>query len=211
MRLVDLTYELYEGMFKFPGEYHPPVEVEQTGTFERDRCEVRRLTLGTHAGTHVDAPAHFIPGGQTIDRVPLQVLFARTQVIDAGTRHEGAILGPELFADTEFERARGVLIRTGWERRWGSQVFYRGFPVLAEGVIEDLMARGCAHLAVDFPLTVEAHQAALGGGAVLIENLCNLEEIGEKRPLLAALALRLRGGDAAPARVIAVEGWAEGG
>ncbi len=210
MRLVDLSYEIYEGMFKFPGEYHPSVEVALTGTFERDRCEVRRLTMGTHAGTHVDAPAHFVPGGLTIDQMPLHVLFARTQVIDAWTEQEGAVLPQNLFAHTEFDRAHGVLIRTGWERRWGGQGFYRGFPVLAQGVIEGLMARGCAHLAVDFPLTVEVHQVALGGGAILIENLCNVGEIREKRPLLAALALRLRGGDAAPARVVAVEGWAEG-
>jgi kynurenine formamidase len=211
MRIVDLSYQIYPGMFRFLGDYHPEVKVEVTGTYERDRCEVRRLTIGTHSGTHVDAPAHFIPGGQTIEQVPLDVLFARTQMIDAWTEVEGTVLPGALFDDADFARVGGVLIRTGWERRWGDAAFYRGFPALAGGVIQRLMARGCKHLAVDFPLTTEVHQVALGGGAVLMENLCNVAAITERRPLLSALALRLRGGDASPTRVVAIEGWPEEG
>jgi len=116
------------------------------------------------------------------------------------------VLPRELFAEADFVGVGGVLIRTGWERRWGDPAFYRGFPVLAEEVIQALMAKGCKHLAVDFPLTLEVHQVALGGGGVLIENLCNVRAIREPRPLLAAWALRLRGGEAAPARVVAIEG-----
>ena len=215
MRLVDLSYDIYAGMFKFHGDYHPQVEVEITGTYGRNRCEVRRLVLGTHAGTHVDAPRHFVDGGETIEALPLEIFFTRTRVVDAWTDREDGVLGPDLFPAVAFAPAggagapTGLLLRTGWEKRWGDPSFYRGFPTLGEGVAESLLRAGCRHLAVDFPLTVAVHEAVLGAGGILIENLCNVAELKESEPLLSALPLKVRAGDGAPARVIVIEGWPE--
>jgi len=194
-------------MFKFWRDYHPPVHSEITGTYEAHKCLVRRWELGSHTGTHVDAPAHFFANGKTLDDIPLTEFLCRTRVLDAPVTTASQQLPQALFQDLDFAaEPKGILLRTGWESRWGSAEFYQDFPVLPAGLGRELVERGCRHLAVDFPLGIEVHEIFLGAGRLLIENLTNLGALSEATPLLIALPLRLRGAEAAPARVVAVEG-----
>ena len=71
-RIVDLTYPIHEGMTTYPTHWHPVVEVTQLGRHGIENRETRKLVLGTHTGTHMDAPLHFIPGGNTIENLDLQ-------------------------------------------------------------------------------------------------------------------------------------------
>ena len=64
-----------EGMQTFAAHWHPFVEITQLGRHGIENRESRKLTFGTHTGTHIDAPRHFIPGGQTVDRVPLELCY----------------------------------------------------------------------------------------------------------------------------------------
>ena len=69
MKVIDLTKRLYDGMDVYPGD--PNVSVNVVHTHEREGWELRALTLGSHTGTHVDAPRHMVPSGATLDDVPL--------------------------------------------------------------------------------------------------------------------------------------------
>jgi kynurenine formamidase len=203
MKLIDLSYPISDGMFRYPGPYHPDVRVEQTGSYERDKCEVRKLTLGTHTGTHVDAPRHFDPKGKTIDKIPLEMLVAEAEVFDVTHRRPGEEIG---LCDLEPKRLKEgdiALLRTDWSAYWGGD-FYKNPPRLAVEAAQALLEAGAVALGVDFPLDHDVHHAVLGRGRLLIENLVNLDQIPSKRCRLFALPLKVEGADGAPARVVAV-------
>ncbi|KAK7199524.1 putative cyclase [Novymonas esmeraldas] len=83
MRIVDLSLPVYDGMPVYPGD--PPVRIARVCTRERDGWEVRRLEMGSHTATHVDAPSHMHDGGGSLDEVPLTQFFgpAVVAVVDA--------------------------------------------------------------------------------------------------------------------------------
>jgi len=203
MHMVDLSFPISDGMFRFPGEYHPEVRVEITGTYEEHRSQVRRLTLGTHTGTHVDAPRHFFPEGKTVDAVPLEMLIAPAVLFDAPAE-PGSIIGPEQAPASEIHGPEAAVIHSGWWRRWG-QDFYQTPPLLAAEAARALLDAGAVSLAVDFPLGLEINELVLGQGKILIENICRLDQLRARRFWLVALPLKVAQGDGAPARVAAVE------
>jgi arylformamidase len=204
MKIIDLTYPIYQGMFKFWGDWHCAVEVEPTALYDRDRCSVHKLVLATHTGTHVDAPRHFFAEGMPIDRVALDRLVTDAVVYHLRDK------GPQsriTLADVDLERiapGETALLNTGWYRHWDGD-FYQDFPVMDEEVAQAFVDRGAAALAVDIPLMPVVHGIVLGAGRLLIENLTNLDEITTERVQLIALPLKFRDGDGAPARVVAVQ------
>ena len=76
---TDLTHPLTTGMPVYPGD--PEVEIAEALTLPADGCSVRSLHLGSHSGTHVDALAHIIPGGRTIDQVSPEELMGDAVVL----------------------------------------------------------------------------------------------------------------------------------
>ncbi|KPI82709.1 hypothetical protein ABL78_8278 [Leptomonas seymouri] len=73
MRVVDLSVPLYDGMAVYEGD--PAVRITTVRTRERDGWEVRQLQMGSHTGTHVDAPTHMHEGGASLDEIPLDRFF----------------------------------------------------------------------------------------------------------------------------------------
>lgn len=206
MCIIDLTRELYEGMPQCPGAYHARVEVEITGRYETEKCVVRRLVLATHSGTHIDAPAHFVPEGLTIDKVPLSRLVCETAVVDLRDKQAKSVIQPaDLLGRLDNLRGKGVLLRTGWYKRWQTGDFYQDFPYLTDEAAKALVQAAVSFVAVDIPLSAAAHSILLGNGILLIENLINLDAITQPSVTFIALPLKLRDGDGAPARVIAIE------
>ncbi len=82
MKIIDLSLSLHEGMMTFPTHWHPVVEISILGRHGIEGRETRKLVLGTHTGTHTDAPLHFIPKGKSIDEVPLDVLVGEATVVN---------------------------------------------------------------------------------------------------------------------------------
>ena len=91
MPLVDLSHPLTTGMPVYPGD--PEVTFAPALTVAADGVAVERLDLGSHSGTHLDAPAHSIPGGRTVDRIPLELLWGPARVLRAVAPAAGGLLG----------------------------------------------------------------------------------------------------------------------
>ena len=176
----------------------------------------RRLVLGTHTGTHLDAPLHFIPGGGTVDSIAIERLVGPAQVADL------SYCGPlsEVSRDA-LERALGgsprhsrVLLRFDWSRRFVDLGFYSESPYLSIEACQWLLDGGVDVLGMDTPspdnpehgqdseVDSPNHQLRLGAGVILLEYLANLEALSEE-VLLLALPLPVQGADGAPMRVIA--------
>src|SRR5215468_3077482 len=83
MRIYDVTVTISNDLPVYPGD--PPIHIERTKSLEKgDIANVSHLSFGTHIGTHVDPPSHFVPGGKALDQLPLDVLIGPARVIDAG-------------------------------------------------------------------------------------------------------------------------------
>jgi kynurenine formamidase len=217
-RIVDLTYAIHEGMTTFPVHWHPPVEITQLGRHGIENRETRKLTLGTHTGTHCDAPRHFVPGGQTIDQVLPEVFIGLAVVLDFSRAPEGYAVEP---ADLEMHlgarRAERVVLRFDWDRHWGTLKYYQDHPYLSRDAARWLVRRRVRLLAMDTPMPDNpkdganaaedspVHKILLGQGIILVEYLTNLAALRRSEVELLVLPLKVRDGDGAPARCVAIE------
>jgi len=146
METFDLTHRLEPGMPVYPGD--PPVAREPWATHETDGYRVARLSLGTHAGTHLDAPAHTepdpdaVPGPYTVDAIPVESLRWRARLVGLTTKSDREAVRPGDLppldggpdgsdGGPEGRKALdALLLWTGWERHWGTSR-YRDHPFLA--------------------------------------------------------------------------------
>jgi kynurenine formamidase len=158
----------------------------------------------------MDAPFHFFGEGHPIDRVPLEQCVGPAVLIRLP--HHGAgtqITKEDLmgYCDALCE-TRKVVLNTGWYRRWGDHAFFVEHPVIAGEAAEFLVECGVHLVGVDMPSVdrypFDAHVALLGHGAVIVENLTNLDAIGGERFYLVALPLKIIGRDGSPVRAIAM-------
>jgi arylformamidase len=217
-RIIDLTMTLEEGMQTFWGYWHPFVEITQLGRHGIENRETRKLTLGTHTGTHMDAPRHFIPGGETVDNISLDQLVGPATVIDlSGTPDFTEIDVKELSAKLNGKSVERLIIRFDWDLQLNKKRYYSDHPFLSEAACEWLVANGCRLLALDTPQPdnpkngrdcakdAPNHKILLGAGVIIVEYLINIREIKTETVDLFVAPLKVKGGDGAPVRCFAIE------
>jgi arylformamidase len=197
-RIHDVTIPLAAGMPAYPGDPHFVLAEVQVG--EGLPYRLSRLELSTHTGTHVDAPAHFVEGGATVDRLPLEILLGKTRVVElpARERIERSDLRDDLRVLLR-TRMSGLLARSAYDE---DHVYLSGDAAvyLAQAGIKLV---GFDYLSIDRFGSTEypAHQALLGAGVVVVEGL-DLSEVEPGEYEMACLPLRVAGADGAPARVV---------
>jgi arylformamidase len=204
-RLVDVSVPLAAGIATYPG--NPEFEMTPVKRIAAgDSSNNSRLVMGTHTGTHVDAPKHFFDDRPGVDSFPLEMLVGRARVIDLP--HRGGITEAHLAAAGLREDLR-VLLRTPNSALWRSTTgFYTDYTYITEGGAKFLVAQGVKVVGVDY-LSVEqfkkagapAHHVLLGNGVIVIEGL-NLSEADAGQYEMYCLPLRLVNADGAPARVV---------
>jgi kynurenine formamidase len=220
-RVVDLSHELYDEMPTYPGAR--PVETEVIHTHARDGYQITALHLTTHHGTHVDAPIHFVSGRRTtLSEIPAADLVGEAAVLrvprgpDEGI--DAALLDAALAEHGEQLPERPiVLLHTGFHDRHGDdpELYGRHHPYVTEDGAAWLLERGPRVVGLDssgferhgatIPDESVAHNALLGAGVVLIEELVRLDQVDWPAPLVVVAPLPVRDGDGAPARVLALE------
>jgi len=216
--IVDLTLTIHEGMLTTPVPWHPPVEITILGRHELEGRATRRVTLGTHTGTHMDAPYHFVPGGATIDQIPLDVLVNRAVVFHLPREPYGKITAEDLSeSGVEVRPGCGVLIHTGWDRQWMTRAYYESWPHLTMDACEYLSAKQITLLGLDTPSPDDPkekiafgevsphHYHLLSRGIVLVEFLTGLDGLRSSEVELIATPLKVEGADGFPARVLAIQ------
>ncbi|HEY9283390.1 MAG TPA: cyclase family protein [Pyrinomonadaceae bacterium] len=209
MTIYDISVAISDGTPVYPGD--PGVEIVAHASLERgDPASVTLLRLGAHTGTHVDAPAHFIRGAQTVSRLPLDALVGRARVVE---------VPPDVLAIDEAHvnalvpaGTERVLFKTRNSAFWAADgsTFREDFTYVTPAAAAALAARGLRLVGIDY-LSVEkfksedfgAHVALLSRGVVIVEGL-NLAEVPAGEYELACLPLKIAGGDGdgAPARAV---------
>jgi len=201
--VYDVTVPRVPGLPVYPGD--PPFEIEPLQRLGSAPFSLSRMSLATHTGTHVDAPAHFLPGGATIDSLPLEILLGKARVVEipARERIDRADLEPrDLRDDLRIllkTRMSGQMLKPGFQE----DHLYLSGDAAAYLAQAGLKLVGFDYLSVDrygapdYP----AHHALLEAGVIIVEGL-DLSEVEPGEYDMACLPLRVADGDGAPARVI---------
>jgi arylformamidase len=203
-RIIDISLPNRPGMPVYPGD--PALEVVLVQRLAGgDRCELARLTLGNHTGTHVDAPYHFLEDGPRLGAVPLDHMVGECVVLEL--RGRSAVDAAALRA-AAIRPGDLVLCRTDNSWRWERPEFQRDFTHLTLDWAEVLLDRGARAVGMDY-LSIEqfgstgfpVHKRVLGAGMFVIEGL-DLRAVDPGRYTLVCLPLRFPDLDGAPARAV---------
>ena len=212
MSWIDFSHIICPSMSTFPGT--PAPELTTVATVPANYYRETKLQLYSHMGTHIDAPAHIIENGRTLDQFPAEHFIGSAVVIPCAPRStepypviDMTALEPYMEAA---EAADFLIFSTGWESKWNDPATYiKDYPILAPDIAFFAATRhkkgiGVDTLSPDRPDKLHFHRAFLSSEeGVIIENLCNLASVpaGELFPL-CALPLLFENADGAPARVI---------
>lgn len=176
----------------------------------RDKAEfyLGRVEMACNVGTYLDSPFHRFPDGADLSQVPLELLAGVPGIVlDAGISPDRSIT---LDAGRPELRGRAVLVRTGWDRRWGTDGYWEPGPYLAKQSIDLLLDCGAALVGVDFPNVDDTtdparpvHTRLLAAGIPIVEHLCNLSVLPRTGFKFYAVPLRIRRGASFPVRAFA--------
>jgi arylformamidase len=203
-RFLDVSVPLATGIPSFPG--NPEFEILAVKRIaEGGSSNVSRIVLGTHTGTHVDAPRHFFDEAPGVESLALDLLVGRTRVIEIHTR--GSVTRSDLAAAGLREDLR-VLLKTPNSALWNGSGFHPDYTFLDESGARYLVDQGVKVVGIDY-LSIEqfkkpgapAHRALLSQGVIIIEGL-NLSDADPGMYEMYCLPLPILGGDGAPARVV---------
>jgi kynurenine formamidase len=210
MHIIDLTHPVSKSIpVYFP--WHPATVLEQTANYREHSCVVTRLVIGTHTGTHIDAPSHIFEGMHAIDGYDPSLWYLRAQVLDFTPRAPRQEITVHELKRMRVRKGGAVILKTGWDRYFGRPDYYATYPPLGADAAEYLVNRGVRAVAADTPFTLDVHKILLKEGVPLITNLNNTGDLKVRSVRLVAAPLLIQGGDGAPARVFAVVSDTRGG
>ena len=206
-RIWDVSVPLRHGGLVYPG--NPPITITPVQSIAAgNTANVSRIDLGTHTGTHVDAPLHFMDGGAGVDELPLDVLIGPARLIAFGD--EVLVVDEAELRRHDLTGVTRLLIRTR-NSAWlasGSTEFHPDFTHVAPDAAEYLVSIGVRLVGVDY-LSVEqfhsphhrTHKTLLSNGVVIVEGLV-LAEPPPGDYELYCLPMLMAGLDGAPARAV---------
>ncbi len=205
--LVDLTHIIFAGMPVFPGS-RPP-EIALCAGLGEEGYREHWLSISAHTGTHIDAPAHVLEGGSTLDLLPPERFTGRGVKIDVSgfDSISPSVLEPfvPLLADADY-----LLFYTGWQDNWGSDSYFSGYPLLTDEAAHLLGKMGLSGVGVDAPsfdavdsADLPLHKLLAGSGLLLVENLTHLDLLPEAGFSFFCMPLFISHSDGSPVRAFA--------
>lgn len=169
MTLIDLSRRIDEATPVYPAD--PLFRSIPTADHETDGFRVSRWTLGSHTGTHIDAPLHFFADAEPLDAFAPETFYSTAVVCDLRPLLDTSGPGPARITakalerfEPVFERFGAVLFRTGWETHWGERDYFTAFPSIEPETAEWL---------ADFPITLlglDTPSLSAFGGALFDES-----------------------------------------
>ena len=225
MKIIDLSHTIHDDIQIYPGD--PLPSIRRGLTHEKDYCHVDVLTLGSHTGTHIDAPYHFLKKGKKIGEFPVQRFVGDGVQIDLTAKSDRDLIEPGDIEPYESEIAEGdfVVLRTGRDKYFGTPRYYLHPYLSAEGA-RLLVKMGISLVGIDamnvdptYFGSIESdssakdvpdeeeygypvHDILLGNDILIVENLCNLDKIKTVKGVYSFLPLKLKDSDGSPIRAV---------
>ena len=207
MTIYDISVSISNNMPVYPGDQ--TVDITPLNCIsEGADANVSMIKMGSHTGTHVDPPKHFIDSGLTVDKLPLDVLVGECMVCEIP---ESSVIGiAELEAANIPPGTERILFKTKNSNLWDKPGFQEDYAYLDPKAAEWLVKRGVRLIGIDYLSiegfhtgSVDTHLRLLEAGIILIEGL-DLQAVTVGIYTLVCLPLKIEGGDGAPARAILI-------
>lgn len=210
MRVIDISVPISPAMHTYPGD--PIVEIAAESSISKgDSNNSSRIIMGSHSGTHIDAPRHFIEDRLSVDKLPMDVLVGKAYVAEILTT--GQIGVSELEKASIPADTRRIIFKTiNSKLMWKAKDFQQNYISLSIEGAQWLLRMGVKLVGIDY-LSIEkfkssnheVHRALLDANVVILEGL-NLNGVSPGEYTLCCLPLKISGGDGAPARAVLIEG-----
>ena len=214
MEIIDLTHEISEEMPCFGAKWHNPVKLERMGTIDSVGRNTTKITIGSHCGTHIDSPNHFIKEGRTIDKISLNELIGDVSIYDFSFLKENDSLTTEMLKNLTITEK--VIFNFNWAHNFyiSKEKFYHNYPYFSDEAVNYLIEKGVKLVGMDTPSPDDsriklgsledskAHKKFLSNGIILIEYLNNLNLVKDKEGWkVFAFPMKIKNCDGASARV----------
>jgi arylformamidase len=210
VRVVDLTHAFDNGMPVFPGL--PDPSFQPIAKVEDDGYAMTSYTMLNHIGTHVDAPAHQIAGGDTLDEIGLERLVTDALTIDVSQRDPH---GPIPLAELEphlpdVQPGDIVLLYSDNAHNYGTDAYWTGWSYPDADASRALIERGISAIGFDGPsadpvdtTTFDLHRIWLSAGRMILENVNNLDQLPRRARIVVA-PMKVARANGAPTRIFAL-------
>jgi len=211
VEIIDLTYKLENDMITYDAPWHPSFSIKQLAKINKEGRETRKIVFGTHTGTHIDAPRHFIENGDTVEKIPLNKLFGPVQIIDFSNLQEKEAVTVEIIKTIPISKK--IIFKFGWGKKWGNMEFYDKYPYFTKDAAKYLVSQGVELIGYDTPSPDASyifsneedspvHKIFLKNKIVLVEYIANMDSISDYNNWnIVVSPLKIKDGDGSPARV----------
>ena len=217
-RFIELSHVIFHDMPSYPGLPRPGITAYLTHEESRSRYQgkaefwISRVEMVGNTATYLDTPFHRFPEAPDLSQIPLESMAGlEGLVLDADADDSNREIRPDVL---EFEKSelkdKAILIRTGWDQRWGSEAYWEPGPFISSDLAELLVESGVRLVGVDFwnvddifDLSRPVHTKLLAANVLVVENLCNLSQLPRQGFRFYAVPLRIVTGSSFPVRAFA--------
>ena len=199
-------------MTTYDAPWHSRVSIKQLGRIGFEGRESREISFGTHTGTHVDAPLHFIKNGKSVDKISLSKLIGDVTIVDFSYFKKNQPVTKEIIK--KIKTSKRMLFKFGWGKFFGNIRFYTYYPYFTKEAVEFLISRKVELIAYDTPSPDKSdnkfgskedspiHKKLLKNGVILVEYVANLEKVTDYEGWhIVVCPLKIKNADGSPARV----------
>lgn len=212
MKVIDLSH-----VFKITDDVFPgtgKMSQDRTHTVERDGYNLTLVTVNSHAGTHTDAPLHFLAEGKSLAEVEINRYVGTCFVVPVAEKDRpNSMIELDNIKPYEDQiiKAGRVAFSCGWYKKFGEDNFFTEYPSVSVELAKWLVSLGVKMIGVEGPSlsTIageEVHHILLENNVAVVESLANLDQVAGKEILFCGAPLAFEGMDGFPIRAYALEG-----
>mgnify|MGYP003706085557 FL=1 len=211
--MIDLSHKFKNGMQTYNSPWHTKYQMLNLGKIGKIGRETKKIILGSHCGTHIDAPRHFIKKGKTVENIITRYLYGDAELIKFVNKKDNyKIELKELKEKIKFPKLKKIIFQFGWDKYYGKPKFYKDHPYFSIAVCKWLVKKKYHLIGMDSPQIEDSrikigsmqdgqnHKILLGSNIILLEYLTNLSKIKKNKFKIIVAPLNLAGSDGAPAR-----------
>ncbi len=209
MGIFDLSHTVSPNMPVYPGTEQPifitGCSIDEIGFLEK------KITMYSHTGTHVDAPAHLIKGAKTLDMLAIEHFHGSALLLNFENYNSKTIDVSSLESyRKEIEKIDFLLIHTGWSKYWGDEKYFSDYAVLsleAANWLSEFQLKGLGldTISADSSENDEypVHKILLNKDTIIIENLTNLLSLPGPTFNFSCFPIKFKDADGSPVRAVA--------